>query len=446
MKKWLPVFVLTIVLPSTMLLACAPEEIRALRSAHRVVAGEILSVSRVAQEDRKVTYSIEAEVREVLLGAPMEENTIRVQMNCWGPKEDPSYEQGKSYVIYLRREPAEGGEGLCWVADHGATSVQPDSESLREKLGAKKVGKDRSFKMSQEGVDVEDLSPLDRKLHAVVIPEMDFRCARAYDVIDFFHMASIDFDKSSPEGQKGVNICLNGQSFAEGRVPLINFYFEDISLLQALTLVVALADAERTTIDDWIIVSEKGGEGAIPFLVIEGEAVESKAYQALCDSVVAEVDFRQASPEEVARFLSQQSGVTVSVSGSAEDLEEVGAITLIGRHSSPLTILKVLSAMHPLDVHIKEESVTITPSVSPSHGGSSEPVVGHLKTRDKVITIRAGEGGPLYTIKSEGGAILAADLTHEELAAKFPDLKRVVQGGIADWAGTTGHQSIEISR
>ena len=74
-----------------------------------------------------------------------------------------------------------------------------------------------------------------------------------------------------------------------------------------------------------------------------------------------------------------------------------------------------------------------------SHSERSEPagqdsgglVIGHLKTRDKMITIRTGPDGPLYTVESEDGKILAVDLPAAELSAKFPELKDVVERGIA---------------
>jgi len=75
---------------------------------------------------------------------------------------------------------------------------------------------------------------------------------------------------------------------------------------------------------------------------------------------------------------------------------------------------------------------------------SDGPIVGHLKTRDKLITMRSGSDGPLYTVKSEDGTVLAVDLAGEDLSAKFPELKNVVERGIADWAGMDlQHQTIE---
>ena len=64
------------------------------------------------------------------------------------------------------------------------------------------------------------------------------------------------------------------------------------------------------------------------------------------------------------------------------------------------------------------------------------PVVVQLKTRDKLIAIRTGTNGPLYTVTSNDGQTLAVDLPATELSAKFPELKAVVERGVADWAGT----------
>ncbi len=59
------------------------------------------------------------------------------------------------------------------------------------------------------------------------------------------------------------------------------------------------------------------------------------------------------------------------------------------------------------------------------------PVIGHLKKRDKVITIRKGPDGPLYTVEGKGGKTLAVNLPAEKLVAEFPDLKNVIENGMA---------------
>ncbi len=53
-----------------------------------------------------------------------------------------------------------------------------------------------------------------------------------------------------------------------------------------------------------------------------------------------------------------------------------------------------------------------------------------------MITIRSGSNGPLYTVKSKDGTVLAVDLPAGEVVARFPDLKTVVDRGVAGhvWA------------
>ena len=61
---------------------------------------------------------------------------------------------------------------------------------------------------------------------------------------------------------------------------------------------------------------------------------------------------------------------------------------------------------------------------------TANPVIGHLETKDKLITIRESPDGPLYTVKSEDGKILARDLAADDVGARFPELKPLI------WAGT----------
>lgn len=82
---------------------------------------------------------------------------------------------------------------------------------------------------------------------------------------------------------------------------------------------------------------------------------------------------------------------------------------------------------------------------TPASQLGSEVVIGHLKTCDKRITIRMGGSRLLYTVKSEDGTVLATDVTEEELAATFPALKDMVEGGIADWAGLDSGRGTSVS-
>ncbi|MFC1606689.1 hypothetical protein ACFL47_01860 [Candidatus Latescibacterota bacterium] len=66
------------------------------------------------------------------------------------------------------------------------------------------------------------------------------------------------------------------------------------------------------------------------------------------------------------------------------------------------------------------------------------PVLGHLKTRDKFITIRCGAGGPYYTIKDHDGNTISVNIPDSKLRAKFPWIHGIMEGGVAkdvSWAG-----------
>lgn len=111
-----------------------------------------------------------------------------------------------------------------------------------------------------------------------------------------------------------------------------------------------------------------------------------------------------------------------------------------------VTTIVVGGFRHTTDAHRPEGQAQSVSSAPQSPAAQAQPathtapqnpgpVVGHLKTRDKLITIRTGPNGPLYTVKSHDGQTIAADLPATELSAKFPDLKQVVELGTADWAG-----------
>ena len=85
---------------------------------------------------------------------------------------------------------------------------------------------------------------------------------------------------------------------------------------------------------------------------------------------------------------------------------------------------------------LEEEMVVFQPEKGEQSKGS---VIGHLKTRDQVITITAGPDGSLYTIKSKEGGMIALNISDEELASRFPDLHEKIEKSLADpkiWAGT----------
>jgi len=88
------------------------------------------------------------------------------------------------------------------------------------------------------------------------------------------------------------------------------------------------------------------------------------------------------------------------------------------------------------DVLIRQSSVP-EPAEKGVHVGAvdqqraSGSVIGHLKSRDKVITIMSGPGSPLYTVKDKDGTILAEAISENELYAKFPNIGVVMEYGFA---------------
>jgi len=103
-----------------------------------------------------------------------------------------------------------------------------------------------------------------------------------------------------------------------------------------------------------------------------------------------------------------------------------------------MTVKKVITALL-----IVASSLCFAGCLSPNEAQDTtvreSAVIGHLQTIDKLITIRTGPDGPLYTVKSDSGEVLAVDLPLRELSAKFPELKAVVEKGVANWAGMDPH-------
>jgi hypothetical protein len=62
----------------------------------------------------------------------------------------------------------------------------------------------------------------------------------------------------------------------------------------------------------------------------------------------------------------------------------------------------------------------------------SYPVIGHLKTVDKTVTIYSGPEQPVYSVLSTSGQILADNLTVDQVVARFPELTKLVQQGYAE--------------
>jgi hypothetical protein len=68
------------------------------------------------------------------------------------------------------------------------------------------------------------------------------------------------------------------------------------------------------------------------------------------------------------------------------------------------------------------------PSITATDG---LPVVGYLETRDRVIVIKTGSRGPVYTVQGKDGRVLHRNLSAQALEAKAPELYQLVRYGLA---------------
>ena len=59
------------------------------------------------------------------------------------------------------------------------------------------------------------------------------------------------------------------------------------------------------------------------------------------------------------------------------------------------------------------------------------PVIGFLEQRDRTITIKAGEKGTVYSVKTKDGKVLYEDIPTDQLRAKAPELHEFLNGAVA---------------
>ena len=62
-------------------------------------------------------------------------------------------------------------------------------------------------------------------------------------------------------------------------------------------------------------------------------------------------------------------------------------------------------------------------------------VIGHLQHRDRVVTIKSGAQGTVYSVQNKDGKILFENATAAELQAKAPEIHDFIEGSKALSAG-----------
>ena len=65
-------------------------------------------------------------------------------------------------------------------------------------------------------------------------------------------------------------------------------------------------------------------------------------------------------------------------------------------------------------------------------------VIGYLEKRDRVITIKSGPRGPVYSVATKEGKILHENLSAEQLKAQAPELHELIKTGVAGDARMRG--------
>jgi hypothetical protein len=72
------------------------------------------------------------------------------------------------------------------------------------------------------------------------------------------------------------------------------------------------------------------------------------------------------------------------------------------------------------------------------------PVITYLEGRDRVITIKNGPKGPLYSVRTSDGKVLCENLSKEQLSAKAPDLGEFLNNAVAGPPGSRLDASIRF--
>jgi hypothetical protein len=303
--------------------------------------------------------------KEVFYGTVSTSETMQVEMSIWKPDKAPTYDAAKSYVVYVREKKSDAPTAQPtrrWLAKYGTRSIQPDTAKLRNLLKlcleAQRAG--HSVEQKAPPVDVAKLSPIEKKLHSIILPEVDFACANVNDIFCFFQCASVEYDHSdTPADKKGVNFLINSRTFTEETPPLC-YYLEGGSLLQNLEIVTALF-GERHELDDWVVLSKKGSGPPKPNLSLGPQGTNSALYKLLSTTIIPEVEFRQAGMSDVAKSLAKASHATVVTDTTKGRFGSRSVVSLWGNHTSALSVLRILSALCPIEVTLDDKSATIRP-------------------------------------------------------------------------------------
>jgi hypothetical protein len=85
-------------------------------------------------------------------------------------------------------------------------------------------------------VDPKTLTPIEKRLNAIIVPEIDFRCANIYDIIDFYDLCVKKHGGGDEKDDKSrVRLVYDEIEFGDAP-PLLHFSSLKMPLLYALRL------------------------------------------------------------------------------------------------------------------------------------------------------------------------------------------------------------------
>jgi L-ascorbate metabolism protein UlaG (beta-lactamase superfamily) len=76
--------------------------------------------------------------------------------------------------------------------------------------------------------------------------------------------------------------------------------------------------------------------------------------------------------------------------------------------------------------------------------GDSLPVIGHLEKRDRIITIKSGPHGPVYSVTTKDGKTLFENVSAEQLKAQAPEIHDLLKTGLATDARLVRQPNVEL--
>jgi hypothetical protein len=109
------------------------------------------------------------------------------------------------------------------------------------------------------------------------------------------------------------------------------------------------------------------------------------------------------------------------------------------RRAAFLTVLVswVSLSLMSCSKHLQTIPPTKPPSAAQIPTGETGPfiVIGHLEHRDRVVTIKSGAQGVVYSVRNRDGKILFDNLTAAQLKAQSPEIHDFIEAGTASHAG-----------